>query len=89
MALLRGKLVDERGTAVPNGTVYFLTGPVPLPGIAAQTSAAGEFALAVPAPGRYRLGARAAGFAGGEVEATVSTDADVYLELTLRREAAP
>jgi hypothetical protein len=89
MAVIRGRLLDERGDPIPDGAVYFVEGPVPLPDIAAQASTAGAFSLSAPAPGWYRLGARAEGFAAEEIEVQVASDADEEVELVLRRSTPP
>jgi hypothetical protein len=89
MPVLRGKLLDWQGQPIPAGTVYFLAGPVPLPDIAVRTDASGGFALTVPVPGRYCLGARAAGFAAGELVVDVGHVSEVQVELTLQPDSTP
>lgn len=84
MAVLKGRLVDDRGRALPSGTVYFLAGPVALPDVAQVTAADGTFVLTAPVPGRYRVGGRAPGFAPGEAEIVVSGD-EAHLEVQLVR----
>ena len=84
MAVLTGRLVDEDGRPVAGGTVYFISGPVSLPDIAQVAGADGEFVLSVPVKGRYRIGARASGFAPGEAEVDVSGD-DARVEVILKR----
>ena len=85
MAVLKGRLVDESGRPVSSGTVYFISGPVALPDVAQLASADGAFVLSVPAPGRYRIGARAPGFTPGEADVDVSRD-EARVEVTLKRE---
>jgi hypothetical protein len=82
MPVVRGRVVDASGVAVAGAAVYFVRAPVALPDIAASTDARGEVLLSVPAPGEYRLGARAAAGAG-EADVLVSPEgADVELRLT-------
>jgi len=85
VAVLTGRLVDEGGRPVPGGTVYFISGPVSLPDVAQVAGADGEFVLSAPVPGRYRIGARAPGFAQGEADVDVAGDR-ARVEVTLKRQ---
>jgi hypothetical protein len=84
MPQLRGSIVDPAGRPVPGAAVYFVRGPVALPDIAAQTGADGAFSLHAPAPGAYRVGARAEGFEAQEAEVGVPAEGRIDLVIRLR-----
>ena len=80
--LITGVVQEKDGGAIAGASVYFLSGPVPLPDIAGLTGEDGSFTLSAPAPGMYRIGARAAGYSPGEVEIRVSNQlTSVVIEL--------
>lgn len=55
--IINGFVRNEKGEAVEGARVYFISGPGPLPEIAALTAKDGAFALSVPMPGEYQIGA--------------------------------
>lgn len=61
-SLISGVVRDDEGRPVAEARVYFTDGPVPLQDIAALTNKDGEFSLAAPAPGTYRIEAHADGY---------------------------
>jgi hypothetical protein len=61
VALVSGTVRDASGDPVDGARVYFASGPVPLPDIAALTAADGSFSLSAPTPGRYELECAAEG----------------------------
>lgn len=83
--LIRGTVTDAEGVAIEWATVWFAWGEHPTPDIAAVTDASGAFILTAPAPGTYRVGCRAEGYAPVEVTVEVGDD-DVDLAITLHRE---
>lgn len=79
--LVQGIVVDARGRPLAGARVGWVEGPVPLPDVMLLSDAAGQFTLAAPAPGSYRL--RADTDHHGHAEATVQA-AGQPLALTLR-----
>ena len=55
-SVIYGVVRDSGGRPVPGARVYFMSGPVALPDIAALTGADGAFALTAPASGSYEVG---------------------------------
>lgn len=58
MAIIQGQVFDPQGSPLAEVAVYVISAPVQMPDIAQLTSAEGEFTLAAPVPGSYRIGAR-------------------------------
>ena len=52
-SVISGVVRSPDGKPVANARVYFTSGPVPLPDIAAVTDKSGSFSLTAPAPGEY------------------------------------
>lgn len=73
--IIEGVVRGSGGEALAGAGVYFVSGPVPLPDIAALSNDDGTFELTAPASGLYRVGARAEGYAPGEVEVSVTRPA--------------
>jgi hypothetical protein len=83
--VIRGVVRDPDGSPVVQARVFIAEGPVPVPDVAILTDERGEFALAAPAPGTYRLGCAAEGFA----QVTESVDAgerEARVEIRLGRD---
>ncbi len=77
------QVTDAHGGRIAEASVYFLTGPVPLPDVAQLTNDDGEVRLAAPVPGTYRIGVRAGGFEPGEAVVEVQGDAEVAVGVAL------
>ena len=80
-AAISGSVRDPGGAPIADARVFFVSGPVALPEIAALTDGAGRFVLSAPAAGTYELGIAADGFINASVKATVPLPSD--LEVTL------
>lgn len=80
--LIRGTVVDLTGAPVAWAAVWFAAGDHPTPDVAALTDDAGAVVLTAPAPGSYRIGCRADGYAPVEVDVDVGGD-DIDLTITL------
>lgn len=88
--LVRGVVHSADGELVDGAVVVFLAAPVDVPDIAAVTGDDGSFVVAVPAPGRYRLGIRADGHGLYAVDVDVDPGTEVDIRATLERDdAAP
>lgn len=53
--VINGRVRDADGRPVAEARAGYLSGPVPLPDIAALTDADGTFVLAAPVPGGYEI----------------------------------
>lgn len=58
-SVISGVVRDPDGEPVAGARVYFTASPVALPDIAALTNDKGEYSLAVPASGKYKIGCTA------------------------------
>ena len=83
MTEIRGTVTGPDGAGIADASVYFLEGPVPLPDIAQLTDGAGGFELTAPAPGTYRIGARAPGFEPAETTVEVHGEPEVVVQIRL------
>lgn len=57
--IIQGVVQTGDGEAVAGARIYFISGPGPLPDIAALTGNDGTFILSVPTTGEYVIGASA------------------------------
>jgi hypothetical protein len=53
--VIRGVVHDQHSLPLGGARVYFLSGPVPLPDVAAMTGPDGVFTLTAPVPGTYAI----------------------------------
>jgi hypothetical protein len=53
MGTISGVVKDNNGNAISGAQVSFVSGPVPLPDIAALTHNNGSFVISAPVPGEY------------------------------------
>ena len=53
--VIRGAVHDQQSLPLAGARVYFLSGPVPLPDVAAMTGPDGGFTLTAPVPGTYTI----------------------------------
>lgn len=82
-SVISGVVRGPDGTPIPNARVYFTSGPVPLPEIAAMTDSSGEFSLTAPAPGEYVIEAVTDEFGPRSSTAKVKANKPVRLDLSL------
>jgi Carboxypeptidase regulatory-like domain len=61
VVLVSGTVRDAGGDPIEGARVYFASGPVPLPDIAALTGPDGSFSLSAPTPGTYEVECAAEG----------------------------
>lgn len=71
-ATIDGVVRDEAGRPVGDAAILVATAPVPMPDIAALTSADGTFTLAAPAPGAYTIMATCDGYEPARVAVDVA-----------------
>ena len=82
-SVISGVVRGPDGKPIPNARVYFTSGPVPLPEIAAMTDKSGEFSLTAPAPGEYVIEAVTDKFGAQSSKAKVKGSKPVHLTLSL------
>lgn len=81
--ILAGQVVDAAGKAIALASIYFVSGPAALPDIAMLTGTDGKFTLAVPAEGRYEIGARADNYQARTACVLVSGKRETTLRIVL------
>ena len=86
-AVLSGTVRDPGGQPVPQARVWFASGPVPLPDMAALTGADGRFVLSAPAAGDYVLECAADGYEPyrAPIAARAGERHEVVIDLTRAR----
>jgi Carboxypeptidase regulatory-like domain len=81
--LISGVVLEPDGKPAPLARLYFVSGPRPLPDIAALTDANGSFSLSVSTPGTYELECLLDGFAPKRVTIKVSGQQQINLRIML------
>ena len=89
MTRLLGTVTGPNGEKVEEASVYFLEGPVPLPDIAQLTNEQGEFRMAAPVPGTYRIGVRAGDSEPVEVTVEVRDEPEQAVQITVPGSTPP
>jgi Carboxypeptidase regulatory-like domain len=86
--VIRGTVRDAGGLPVPQARAYFVSGPGSFPDTAAVTDEHGEFTLAAPSGGSYRIGCSADDYDSqvAPVELTQAEPAHVEIRLNRRRQ---
>jgi hypothetical protein len=79
--VVRGTVRDAAGKPVAGARVFFASGPVPVPDVAAVTDAEGRFALSAPAAGTYRIECHAEGPGAATAMVTVPGAGETEIEL--------
>lgn len=83
-SVISGVVRGPKGKPIANARVYFTSGPVPLPEIAALTDEDGKFSLTAPAPGEYVIEGAADDFSPRSSKVTVKGNQPVTVELPLK-----
>ena len=83
-SVISGVVSGPDGKPIPNARVYFTSGPVPLPEIAAMTDKSGEFSLTAPAPGEYVVEAVTDKYGAQSSTTKVKGNKPVHLTLSLK-----
>ena len=83
-SVISGIVRGPNGTPIPNARVYFTSGPVPLPEIAAMTDSNGEFSLTAPAPGEYVIEGMTDEFGSRSSKVKVKAGKPARLDLSLK-----
>jgi uncharacterized GH25 family protein len=83
-SVISGTVRDREGKPVGGARVYFTSGPVALPDIAALTDDKGSFSLSAPSAGTYEIETAADGFSSASVTVQVNGDQAKHLEITLK-----
>ena len=82
--IISGIVRDFQDNPVAQARLYFISGPVSLPDIAALTDSDGLVTLSVPSPGTYTLGCAAEGFSSTTVTVTVTSDQETSIAIKLK-----
>ncbi len=85
-ALIRGRVVDDRNRPVKGASIFVVSAPVSMPDIAQLTDVMGEFSLAAPVAGTYRIGIRATGFEREERDVKVASSDTAEQLIRMRAE---
>jgi Carboxypeptidase regulatory-like domain len=83
--LISGIVLDTLGQPVVRARVSFVSGPVPLPDIAALTDDHGAFSLSTPVEGAYTIECVAEGFLSTKTTVTISQNKRANIEVRLWR----
>jgi hypothetical protein len=84
-SVISGKVLGRNGKPKRNARVYFTSGPVSLPEIAAVTDEGGNFSLTAPAPGEYVI--ESAADDAGTQSAKVTVEADQPASIKLQHKS--
>lgn len=83
-SVISGVVRSPDGKPLSNARVYFKSGPVPLPEIAAVTDDDGAFTLTAPAPGEYTVESVADEFGAKSSKVKVKGGEPARLDLKLK-----
>ncbi len=83
-SVISGVVRSPDGKPVSNARVYFTSGPVALPDIAAITDKKGRFSITAPAPGEYVIEGIADEFGTHSSKVKVKGGEEVRLDLKLK-----
>jgi hypothetical protein len=83
--LIAGVVRDPQGRPVEGARVYFSEGPDPLPDVAALTNSDGEFSLAAPSSGTYRVECNADEFDAESLTVNAESGQRVSLDIKLKK----
>jgi hypothetical protein len=81
-------VTDPAGRPIPEAQVFFTAAPVATPDIAALTDDDGAFALSAPSAGEYAVAISAPGFAAATAYVTIAASHDAAIDVTLEHEEA-
>ena len=80
-SIISGKVLDGNRQAISGARVFFSSGPVALPDVAALTNDKGEFTLSAPVPGVYTIEVAADGFRQKQIEISNPGASGLLVEL--------
>jgi hypothetical protein len=83
MTRLTGTVKGKDGRPLAEAAVLFVAGPVPLPEIAQLTGPDGQFSLAAPAPGAYRVQVMAPGHVAVTIGIEVGDETEIEQDIAL------
>jgi hypothetical protein len=81
--IISGVVKDNNGNAISGARVSFISGPVPLPDIAALTDINGTFVLSAPVPGDYVIEVVSEGFIIKKVKIAIESNQEKRIEINL------
>lgn len=83
--VISGVVIDNNCNAVSGARVSFVSGPVPLPDIAALTDNNGSFVISAPVPGEYVIEVVSEQFIAKKVNVAVESNEEKHIEIELSR----
>ncbi len=83
--IISGVVKDDNGNAISGARVSFISGPVPLPDIAALTDNNGSFVVSVPVPGEYLVEVVSEHFVAKKIHVAIESDQKKHFEMVLPR----
>lgn len=81
--VIRGRVLDPRGSPVAGARVYFVSGPGVYPDIAGLTSESGEFALFAPTAGTYLIESAVDGYEPVQTETETGDLEEISIDLQI------
>jgi hypothetical protein len=85
--VIRGRVLDPNGQAMPGARVYFRSGPGVHADIAGLTSEAGDFALFAPSAGTYEIESVVDGFEPAVTTVEAADDGELSVDVVLESPA--
>lgn len=83
--VISGVVKDNNGNAIPGARVSFISGPVPLPDIAAVTDNNGSFVISAPVTGDYVIEVVSDQFIPKRSEVAVKSNERKDIEINLSK----
>ena len=82
-SIISGVVKDNNDNAISGARVSFITGPVPLPDIAALTDINGNFVLSAPVPGDYIIEVVSEQFIPKQVKIAIESNQEKHIDINL------
>ncbi|HEY7080826.1 MAG TPA: carboxypeptidase-like regulatory domain-containing protein [Nitrososphaeraceae archaeon] len=83
---VHGVVKDNNNMPILGARVSFVSGPVPLPDIAALADLNGTFVLSAPVPGDYVIEVVSEGFAANKTRISIENNQEYTIEINLSRQ---
>ena len=83
--VVAGRVRTDDGSAIVGARIYFLSGPGPLPDVAALTDSRGAFSLGAPHTGVYKIGCTTEGYASASADVTVTGTSGAFIEFVVKK----
>jgi len=83
--VISGVVKDNNGNPISAARVSYVSGPVPLPDIAALTDNNGNFVVTAPVPGEYIIEIISERFIAQKVKVAIESNQKKHIEIILSR----